>query len=60
MAREAKRGSPPAIREHSERDEGQPDKTCGLKYSTEFGNPKDLDKNATGLADYVKKNQMKY
>lgn len=60
MAREAKRGSPPAFKEHSERDEGQLDKTCGLKYATEFGNPKDLDKNATALADYVKKNQMKY
>lgn len=45
---------------HFERDEGKLGNTSNLKYATEFGNPKDLDKNNKALADYVKKNQMKY
>ena len=43
-----------------ERDEGQLNPPCGLKYATEFGNPKDLDKNSKALADYVKKNEAKH
>jgi hypothetical protein len=46
--------------EKFERSEGQPNPVCGLKYATEFGNPQDLDKAGKGLADYVKKNKMKY
>lgn len=43
-----------------ERNEGQLNPVCGEKYATEFGNPKDLDRSTKGLADYVKKNKMKY
>jgi hypothetical protein len=43
-----------------ERNEGQLNPTCGLKYATEFGNPEALDKDTKGLADFVKKHQMKY
>ncbi len=43
-----------------ERSEGQLNPVCGLKYATEFGNPEDLDKAASGLASYVKNNKMKY
>ena len=46
--------------EKFERNEGQLNPVCGEKYATEFGNPKDLDRNSKGLADYVKKNRMKY
>lgn len=47
-------------KEKFERNEGQLNPVCGLKYATEFGNPQDLDKNSAGLANYVKKNKMKY
>lgn len=47
-------------KEQFERNEGQLNPTCKEKYSTEFGNPKDLDRNSEGLASYVKKNKMKY
>lgn len=50
----------PMPKEHKEQNQGQLNPTCQLKYATEFGNPKDLDKSTKGLADYVKKNQMKY
>ncbi len=43
-----------------ERHEGELGQTCKIKYATEFGNPKDLDKSTEGLASYVKKNKMKY
>jgi hypothetical protein len=46
--------------EHSEKSEGQLNPTCSLKYGSEMGNPGDLDKNSAGLANYVKKNKMKY
>lgn len=43
-----------------ERHEGQLNPVCGEKYSSEFGNPADLDKNSKALADYMKKHKMKY
>lgn len=52
--------SPRMPKDHFERDEGQLNPCCGEKYATEMGNPADLDKNSKGLADYVKKNKMKY
>ncbi len=53
-----KLGTPP--KEHFERNEGKLGHTCNIKYSSEFGNPKDLDKNNKALADYAKKNKMNY
>ena len=41
-----------------EREQGEIGPTCKLKYASEFGNPKDLDKNSSGLANYVKKNKF--
>lgn len=46
--------------EKSEKDQGKLGHTSNQKYATEFGNPKDLDKANEGLANYVKKNKMKY
>lgn len=46
--------------DHFEKNEGQLNKPCGLKYATEFGNPSDLDKNSNALANYVKAKKMKY
>jgi hypothetical protein len=43
-----------------ERSEGKLGHTSDMKYSSEFGNPQDLDKNNRGLADYIKKNKMPY
>lgn len=43
-----------------ERNEGQLNPVCGEKYATEFGNPASLDKMTSGLANYAKKNKMKY
>lgn len=43
-----------------EKDQGKLGHTCNEKYATEFGNPKDLDRNNKALADYAKKNKMKY
>jgi hypothetical protein len=43
-----------------EKDQGKLGHTSNLKYATEFGNPKDLDKANEDLASYVRKNQMKY
>ncbi len=43
-----------------ERNEGQLNPVCGLKYATEFGNPEDLDKASAGLANFVKTHKMKY
>lgn len=45
---------------HFEKPQGKLGHTSNLKYASEFGNPSDLDKNNKGLADYVKKNKMKY
>ena len=47
-------------KEHFTKEEGKLVHTSNLKYATEMGNPADLDKNNKGLADYVKKNKMKY
>lgn len=47
-------------KEQFTRDEGKLGHQCQLKYATEMGNPADLDKNNKALADYVKKNKMKY
>lgn len=30
------------------------------RYGTEFGNPEELKRSVDGLANYVKKNKMKY
>ena len=43
-----------------ERKEGELGHTSKLKYATEFGNPKDLDKANAGLASFVKSHKMKY
>ncbi len=45
---------------HFDRNEGQLGPGGGSKYSSEFGNPKSLDKMNEGLCNYVKKNKMKY
>lgn len=45
---------------HFEKPQGKLGHTSNLKYSSDFGNPSDLDKNNKALADYVKKNRMKY
>lgn len=47
-------------KEHFERDQGKLGHTSNLKYASEFGNPEDLDKANAGLANFVKKHQMKY
>lgn len=47
-------------KEQYEKDEGQLNPCCKLKYATEMGNPQDLDKASAGLANFVKKNKMKY
>lgn len=52
--------SPTMPKDHFVRNEGELGHQSKLKYSTEMGNPQDLDKNNKGLADYVKKNKMKY
>ena len=44
----------------SEKSEGKLGHTCNEKYATEFGNPKDLDRNNEALASYARKNKMKY
>jgi hypothetical protein len=45
---------------HWEKTEGELAKESKLKYATEMGNPRDLDKSTKGLADYVKSHKMKY
>ena len=47
-------------KEQFTKEQGKLGHTSNLKYATEMGNPADLDKNNKGLADYVKKNKMKY
>ncbi len=47
-------------KEQFTKDQGKLGNTSNLKYATEMGNPSDLDKNNKALADYVKKNKMKY
>ncbi len=45
---------------HTQSNQGEMGHECKLKYATEMGNPKDLDKSTAALAGYVKKNKMKY
>lgn len=45
---------------HFERNEKEMGRESNLKYATEMGNPKDLDRASEGLAAYVKKNKTKY
>lgn len=45
---------------HHETNQGEMGHECKLKYATEFGNPKDLDRSTEALANYVKKNKMNY
>ena len=51
--------SPTMPKEHFERKQSQAP-VSGLKYSSEMGAPEDYDKASAGLANYVKKNKMKY
>jgi hypothetical protein len=51
--------SPTMPKEHFEH-KAEDIPVCGEKYATEFGNPSDLQRAAAGLANYVKKNVMKY
>lgn len=46
--------------DHHEKAQGELGHNCKEKYASEFGNPKDLDKNNAALASYVKKHKMKY
>lgn len=46
--------------DHFEKNQGNLSDQCKLKYATEMGNPADLDKSTAGLANFVKKNKMKY
>lgn len=46
--------------DHFEKGEGKLGHTSNEKYASEFGNPKDLDHANEGLANYMKKNKMKY
>lgn len=46
--------------EHKQMREGKLGQTANLKYGGDFSNPEDLDKSTEGLANYLKKNQMKY
>ena len=46
--------------EHKEKDEGKLGKTSNLKYTEGMDNPAKLDKASEGLANFVKKNKMKY
>ncbi len=59
MEKEGMRGAKMPM-SHFERNEGQLGPGGGSKYSSEFGNPKSLDKMNEGLCNYVKKNKMKY
>jgi hypothetical protein len=56
--KESMKGSSP--KSHFEKEQGKLGHPSGLKYASEMGNPKDLDKNNEALASYVKKNKMKY
>lgn len=47
-------------RNHFEKDEGEMGHESSLKYAGEFSNPHSLDEMTKGLAEYVRKNQMKY
>lgn len=53
------RGAKPPS-EHFEKNQGKLGHTSNMKYSSEFGNPADLDKANEGLANYAKKHKMKY
>lgn len=43
-----------------ERNEGELNPVCKMKYAGEFSNPQDLDKASAGLANFVKSHKMKY
>lgn len=45
---------------HFEKEQGEMGHESKIKYSSEFGNPKDLDRSTEGLASYVKKNKAKH
>jgi len=62
MKKESKGGMRSARmpQEHFERNEGDLNAVSNLKYATEFGNPRDLEKSTKELANFVKKKQMKY
>ena len=47
-------------KEKFEINEGEMGHECKLKYATEMGNPKDLDKSTAALASYVKKHKAKH
>ena len=47
-------------REKYEKEEGEMGHESNLKYAGEFSNPHDLDKATKGLAEYVRKHQMKH
>lgn len=47
-------------KDHFEKSQGKLGHTSNIKYASEMGNPADLDKANQGLANYVKKNKMKY
>ena len=61
MVKEMKKGMKSATmpKEHFERNYNNLE-TCRAKYAGEFSNPEDLEKSNNALADYVKKNRMKY
>ena len=46
--------------DHHETNQGKLGHTSNEKYASEFGNPKDLDRNNEALASYARKNKMKY
>jgi len=62
MAKEKVKGGHASMpqNEHKQMNEGEMGHECKLKYASEFGNPKDLDRSTEGLADYVRKHSMKY
>jgi len=47
-------------KDRKEQAQGKLGYTSNLKYSGEMSAPKDYDKASQGLANYVKKHQMKY
>lgn len=62
MKKESKGGMRSATmpKKEFERSEGKLGHNSNLKYSSEFGNPEDLDKNNEGLSSYAKKHKMPY
>ncbi len=60
MAKEKKGMASMPQNEHKQMMQGEMGHECKIKYATEMGNPKDLDRSTEALASYVKKNKMKY